>query len=322
MRRIRERAAGHLASMAARCHAVQAEALAPRRLLIAPREDDCHDEQGLRSQGLARAGGSKSRPLAVSDGMRQKIGEVACRDDAQMLRLRIEELHDHLACHRVFHVFKCNALRQKFDRQQRALQMTLASNAELSEQLTAESRRADTLTTNFARAAQDRAAQELRIEERRARLEVDVEERRRLLGLQQSKSRQVAYLSKQVRNRRRQGALDIAALTQEVRDKEAEVERLRAEHRAASEGLERSARREDAQTAQARARLRRWQEEKMTVREDLSLLRAQVDAGGFTEEEKLELWQGRTEVALQRLRELQEENARLVQSASQAATAR
>merc|ERR1711972_177397 len=105
-----------------------------------------------------------------------------------------EELKDRQICARAFHIFKCQAMRQRFDAQMKALHLTLDSNRELSERLARASQEERGTMHSFTAVAKEISLVEQKTEELHAKVEADTEQRHRLQSWRKNKIKQLTHL--------------------------------------------------------------------------------------------------------------------------------
>merc|ERR1712150_329041 len=237
----------------------------------------------------------------------------AQRDDSDSLRLKIESMKNWLVCARVFYLFKCQALRQKFHEHMRALRMTLDSNQELSERLVQAAQQERTTSQAFKATAREVSRAEHQIEGLCAEVEVNTERRHRLQNWRKNKSKQLAHVSQTVKDHERLGTVDVEGMLQDIQEKAERVRHLEQRRHEESKALSAAACNSKAKTDEVRIALQQQRLLKDQTHGELQQLRKEVERGGPSNEERLQLWRGRALAARQRLEGMQEENQRLRQ---------
>eukprot|EP00929_Paragymnodinium_shiwhaense_P088482 TRINITY_DN48791_c0_g2_i1.p1 TRINITY_DN48791_c0_g2~~TRINITY_DN48791_c0_g2_i1.p1 ORF type:complete len:2761 (-),score=695.76 TRINITY_DN48791_c0_g2_i1:222-8504(-) len=307
MREIRERIAGEFAVLAAKNYAAQERAtLLPER----NKELEASNSAYQADEGAADDK-QKQQAAKVSEGLRQKVLEVASRDDARLLRLKIEELKERMVCLRHFHHLKCQAMRQKFGDQVRALRMTLAANQELLQRVVEASHHQEATAKDFAETAEQMAQAELRIEERVGEAESHLENRQRLQNWKKNKARQLAHIDQKVRDHQRVGTVDVEGNVKRIQEKTELLERLKLERQEEDIIVTKQVQEFQRQTDALKVDNKRAREDKEVARQHLEKWRKEAETTSMTDEERADLWYGRVAAARERLEELQEEKKRL-----------
>eukprot|EP00931_Biecheleriopsis_adriatica_P033961 TRINITY_DN19671_c0_g3_i1.p1 TRINITY_DN19671_c0_g3~~TRINITY_DN19671_c0_g3_i1.p1 ORF type:complete len:2698 (-),score=629.15 TRINITY_DN19671_c0_g3_i1:85-8178(-) len=337
IRSLREHATTELAALAAKNKIVQIRATQPRQRMGletlvegdgTAAEPDTHEivdggdsstvsrHHRRPSVSAATAAYDKAagkQAVTVSDGMYKKLGEVASRDDVFLLQLRLKELKDRQVLSRMFHHFKCQCMKQRFEQQVQALHATLESNSELLEQFAEVSKDEMAAAAQFQKGAQDVANIEKRSDELRSAVDANEEQRRRLAKWKKHKQKQLLHMQASVREHQLAGTVDVASLLQEIQDKQALVELLTKQkeetHRAVTETKAKS----DAHTAQVKSALQEQRRVKDSTFFELQQLRAEMQKQNpvGNQRERIDMWRNRLLEARHRLEELEEENTRL-----------
>jgi len=316
MRQIREHITAEFTDMAAKNHAVQERARMGRRqaqLLASQqtREDTLAEEDGQDTRKLYTKGLDEA--LVVSDGMHAKLHEVAHRDDVRVLRLQVEELLNRQTVARFFHLFKCQAMKQRHEQQMQALRMTLESNRELSERLAQAAHVHTQAAAALTQQAKGMSVAEKGIEDLKAKAESNADERHKLKTWRKNKVKQMRHIEQTLKEHRLGSTVNADELSASLQEKRDRVQALEQERAAAAAELQLCARKSQANTARVREALLTQRVEKDATHEDLKQLRAAVDRGGISEEERLRLWRSRAAAERRRVAELEEDNHRLRQ---------
>lgn len=251
------------------------------------------------------------QPVTLSDGMYQKLEEVASRDDVFVLQLKVKELGEKQVLTRMFHHFKCQTMRQKFEEQVHALQMTLESNTELLDQLAEVYQDERVGAAQFKDTAKTVTTIEKRNDELRAVVDVNTEQRRRLEKWRKNKIKQLVHMQQSVREHQVAGTVDVASLLEQIQEKSELVHELERQREESERFVEEAFQRSSSLTKQVKTALKDQRQVKDSTFKDLQYSRGEVQNGGTTEAERLELWQSRQEEAQQRVEDLEEENHRL-----------
>jgi len=315
-REIREHISYQLAEVAAENYQAQQRALQPRPRFRqrggdqSPAEDDeWPSVEGWHSRTEEELPETK---LLVSNGMHHKYRQVARRDDRRLLQIEVYELKNRQILTRVFHYFKVQATRQRFEEKMQALRMTLSSNKELWERLGNASASEANTELEFASTAQAMSLAELRIEQLRAQVESNTEHRQKLQVWKKSKARQVKHLEQKVRSHHRLGALNVEGLLKELREKEELVQVLRDAREQEDEAVEKRTFESRQKTKKLRAELQAKRKLKQAAKANLEDARADIENNTYTGEDRLNLWRKRVQEVKRRLVAAERENQDLI----------
>jgi hypothetical protein len=249
--------------------------------------------------------------LAVSDGMYGKLNEVANRDDISLLQQELMQLKNRQVLARMFHHFKCQAMRQRFEEHVQALEATLESNSELLESYSDVNRAAAAAGAQFKSMAQDVSTSEKRIDELRTTDTTNIEQRRRLAKWKQSKIKQLFHMRKGVREHQMAGTVDVAALLQQMQEKQELVALLEQQREESESAVVEASKLSRAVTSRVKKELTDQRRVKEDTFRELQQLRSEMQKGPVDEEKRLEKWQSQLSEVRQRLEDLEEENMRL-----------
>lgn len=249
--------------------------------------------------------------LTVSDGMYGKLNEVASRDDLFFLQQELTQLKNRQVLARMFHHFKCQAMRQRFEQQVQALEATLESNSELLESYSEVNRAAVAAGAQFKSIAQDVSTAEKRIDELRATDTTNAEQRRRLAKWKQNKIKQLFHMRKGVREHQMAGTVDVAALLQQMQEKQELVTLLEQQREESESAVAEASKLSRAITSRVKKELTDQRRVKEDTFRELQHLRAEMQKGPVDEQKRLEKWHSQLNEVKHRLEDLEEENMRL-----------
>jgi len=327
MREIREYTTAQFTSMAAKNYAVQERAVQDRPRWREVKEAEAQnaveeEEQEQSSAGLAASPnmGAAADPLQasqVSVGMRQKVSEVARRDQVLTLQLKVMEMRNWQFLARMFHIFKCQAMQQRFEEQIESLYMTLDSNRELCERIAQVEQQKLVTATDFMSTARQMSSAEHKIEDLRSKVNADSDVRQRLQNWRRNKTKQLAHVDQMVKEHKRLGTVDVTKLMTEINVKAEKVRELQQDRNEDEEVAGLAASNSSQKTAKVRGDLMKQRVVKEDIHQELQRLRAEVERGGPDDETRLRLWRGRAAAAQERLQELREENYQLRMLAAQ-----
>eukprot|EP00913_Durusdinium_trenchii_P036009 g33691.t1 len=199
--------------------------------------DEDGDPIKRRNSNVGRHNSAEVLPkpsmLTVSDGMYRKLGEVASRREVYDLQMELRKLKDRQLQERIFHKFKCQAMRQRFERKAfcaaeelacvREQEATLESNSSLLKHLAEISRSEAAAANDFVRGAQEVSDAEKRTEDLGPVTDSNAEQKRRLVKWKKNKSKQLYHMKKGVRDHEMAGTMDVASLLQEIQSKQDET---------------------------------------------------------------------------------------------------
>ncbi|CAJ1453318.1 unnamed protein product [Effrenium voratum] len=330
LRDLREHVTSELASLAAKNQAVQMKAAQPRQVgleTLLPEKDGAIDFQALASEleaeddrsplkrrhsGMARRNSNAKPPvltLTVSDGMYQKLAEVAQREDVYVLQRRLQQLKDRQLMERIFHKLKCQAMRQHFERKVQEQEATLGSNSSLLAQLAHVSRAESAAAKDFIRGAQDVSHAEKRTEELGPLTESNAEQKRRLAKWKKNKSKQLYHMKKGVRDHEMAGTMDVASLLQDIQQKQELVKILQQNQKESEQEVLLASARSAKDTARVRAALMEQRQVKDETFRELQRLRADMQRPEG--QKNVEYWREKVLEIRQRMEDLEEENSKL-----------
>mmetsp|Transcript_25069 Transcript_25069/g.40266 ORF Transcript_25069/g.40266 Transcript_25069/m.40266 type:complete len:584 (-) Transcript_25069:55-1806(-) len=323
MRRIREHIAAQLAEISSENFATQQRAMQPRikgdfyadspqtsRWDEEDREDD-RASSGIGDCSHKDSENEVKKVLVVSDGMHKKFRDVARKDDQRILLFEANELKNRQILFRMFHHLKMQAMRQRFEEKMQALQMTLASNKELWDRLGNSAAGEIRIKRDFAGTAQQMSLAELRIEELKSQLEANTDHREKLQGWRKNKARQVAHLEEKVKGHQRLGAVNVESLLKELQEKEELVIMLRKAREDDDKVVKQTQVQADKAKDKLRFDLKLKRQMKEAAQKKLQHVRAQVQNGGLSNDDRLRLWHSRIDDVKRRLAEAEKENQKL-----------
>ncbi|CAJ1441901.1 unnamed protein product [Effrenium voratum] len=247
--------------------------------------------------------------LTVSDGMYQKLAEVAQREDVYVLQRRLQQLKDRQLMERIFHKLKCQAMRQHFERKVQEQEATLGSNSSLLAQLAHVSRAESAAAKDFIRGAQDVSHAEKRTEELGPLTESNAEQKRRLAKWKKNKSKQLYHMKKGVRDHEMAGTMDVASLLQDIQQKQELVKILQQNQKESEQEVLLASARSAKDTARVRAALMEQRQVKDETFRELQRLRADMQRPEG--QKNVEYWREKVLEIRQRMEDLEEENSKL-----------
>lgn len=191
-----------------------------------------------------------------------KLAEVASRREVHDMQTELRRLRERQLLERIFHKFKCQAMRLRFEHKAKEAEATLESNSLLLRQLSEISRSELEVSQAFVRGAQEVSEAEQRTEELGPLTKSNAEQKRRLLKWKKNKSKQLFHMRKGVRDHELAGTMDVASLLLEIQSKQELVKMLQQRQRefddevlqASRSGLSRSFRVRRAMMEQRRAK--------------------------------------------------------------------
>jgi hypothetical protein len=215
---------------------------------------------------------------------------------------------------RNFHQLKCQAMRQRFGDQMRALRMTLSSNHELLERLAQAHHRQAVTKEDFKSTAQQMSLAELKIEEKVAEAEAHLENRQRLQNWKRNKARQLAHIDQKVRDHQRVGTVDVEGNLRDIQEKTELLERLKLERSQEELAVGRKVAEFQDQTDKLHNIYKTKRHGKDAARENLDRWRSEAESSTMTDEQRVMLWHRRIAAAKESLASLEAENKRLKKS--------
>lgn len=252
-----------------------------------------------------------SNVLTVSDGLYKKLEAVSSRDDLFILSLKLKELQDRQVLQRMFHHFKCQTMRQRFEEQAEALQATLESNSQLLQQLSQVARTEMALANQFRETAQEVATEEKRAEDLRVTEDTNTEQRRRLMKWKRHKIKQLFHMKKDVYEHKLAGTVDVASLIQGNQEKHELVTVLEQQREETLQQVAEAFTTSRARTQRVKQALKDQRRLKENTYEELQQLRAEIQTGPVDEAKRMDTWRGRLVEAKAKVEQLEEENMRL-----------
>lgn len=336
LRDLREHVTSELASLAAKNQAVQVKAVQPRQVpgletLLPEKDTGGIDFQALvgvgmeaetdedgdpikrRNSNVGRHNSAEVLPkpsmLTVSDGMYRKLGEVASRREVYDLQMELRKLKDRQLQERIFHKFKCQAMRQRFERKVREQEATLESNSSLLKHLAEISRSEAAAANDFVRGAQEVSDAEKRTEELGPVTDSNAEQKRRLVKWKKNKSKQLYHMKKGVRDHEMAGTMDVASLLQEIQSKQELVKILQQSQKEFDQEVVRASRHSAAKTANVRAAMIEQRQVKDETFKELQRLRMEMQRPDGTK--NVDYWRSKVQEIRQEMKCLEEDNGKL-----------
>jgi len=290
--------------------ASEAEPLSPTSELLD--EQEPLERRGRRNSTIDAAAAKQAvKVLTVSDGMYEKLADVTSRDDLFILHMKLKELKDRQVLLRMFHHFKCQAMRQRFEDQAEALYATLESNSQLLQQLSEVSQTEMALASQFVETAEDVATEEKRADDLRTAEDSNTEQRRRLLKWKKHKIKQLFHMKKGVREHQLAGTVDVASLLHAIQEKQELVTVLEQQREESFEQVGAASKKSKEITDRVKKALTDQRRVKENTYEQLQQLREEMQIGPVDESKRLDMWRSRLVEAKTKLSELEEENMRL-----------
>lgn len=341
LRDLREHVTSELSALAAKNQVVQFKASQPRQVpgletllpekdtggidfqtLVGGMEEEENQDDGFRSpmkrrhsqNNVARRNSEvyshvKPSVLTVSDGMYGKLAEVASRREVYDLQMELKNLRDRQLLERIFHRFKCEAMRQHFKRKVQEQEATLESNSSLLGQFAEISRAEDAAANDFIRGAQEVSDAEKRTEELGPLTQSNAEQKRRLAKWKKNKSKQLYHMKKGVRDHEMAGTMDVASLLQDIQSKQELVKMLQQGQREFDDEVVRATEENAVETAQVRAAMIKQRQVKDDTFKELQRLRAEMQRPDGAK--NVEYWRSKVMEIRQEMKSLEEENAKL-----------
>eukprot|EP00746_Dinoflagellata_sp_MGD_P002673 gnl/MRDRNA2_/MRDRNA2_105234_c0_seq1.p1 gnl/MRDRNA2_/MRDRNA2_105234_c0~~gnl/MRDRNA2_/MRDRNA2_105234_c0_seq1.p1 ORF type:complete len:2126 (-),score=391.10 gnl/MRDRNA2_/MRDRNA2_105234_c0_seq1:24-6287(-) len=223
------------------------------------------------------------------------------------LQNEIAELNHVQVRSKTLYALKFQALRQQFEQMIQALALTLSSNAELWERVAEVREREQLIQTELAKSQRQMASCEETIQVLRTQMETNEDWRQQLQTWKDSVREHLGELENRVERQGKIGSVNIERLLMEHERRDATLKHLETQHDRQAVIYEK----EVKERKKLQAKLHQEKSLSEQAEAKASLMRNELERGGYEHDSLVTLWQQQHKESAQRFAELEVQNAEI-----------